>query len=63
MAPERKHSETRQRTDMVCVRLNPAESALLTAEAERTGEHESTLLRDAFLASIDHHDPGFQEIR
>jgi hypothetical protein len=52
MATERKHSETRQRTHLVCVRMNPEESGLLKAEAARTGASEASLLRDAFLASL-----------
>jgi len=53
MAPDtRKHSEVRQRTEAVLVRLLPAERELLKAEAERTGQHESTLLRERFLASL-----------
>jgi hypothetical protein len=49
---ERKHSEVRQRTCQVCVRLNPAESALLKAEASRRGWSEARVLREAFIASL-----------
>lgn len=44
--------ETRQRTHLVGVRLSPAESALLRAEAKRTGLTMATVLREAFLASV-----------
>ena len=49
---DRKHSETRQRTRLVCVRMTPAEYDLLAVVAADAGKDESTLLRDAFLAGV-----------
>ena len=49
---ERKHSEVRQRTRMVGLRLSPAESGLLKAEAARRGWSEARVLRETFLASL-----------
>lgn len=47
----RKRSENRRRTELVAVRFTPAERAILAEAAARTGKGESTLLREAFLAT------------
>ena len=43
-------SETRQRTELIAVRMTPAEAALLDAVVEQTGARgRSTVLREAFM--------------
>lgn len=48
----RRKSESRLRQKLVGVRMSPAEHALLAAESARSGRSESSILRDAFLASV-----------
>ena len=48
----RRHSENRQRRQVVLVRFNRDEYGVLTVTAARTGKPMARLLRDAFLASV-----------